>query len=94
MVLSVEEITFDRLPPQNRDRGLLVGDSLDMVGAVGVDPDDRRLLEVLVTQTVPPLPGRNLLNNDRLEQDAVDFLQHVATGSKAFEESQFSSEQD
>ena len=50
-----------------------------MVGAVGVDPDDRRLLEVLVTQTVPPLPGRNLLNNDRLEQDAVDFLQHVAT---------------
>ena len=94
MVLSVEEITFDRLPPQNRDRGLLVGDSLDMEGAVGVDPDDRRLLEVLVTQTVPPLPGRNLLNNDRLEQDAVHFLQHLGTGSKAFEESQFSSEQD
>ena len=79
MVLSVEEITFDRLPPQNRDRGLLVGDSLDMEGAVGVNPDDRRLLEVLVTQTVPTLPGRNLLNNDRLEQDAIDFLQHVAT---------------
>ena len=65
-----------------------------MEGAVGVNPDDRRLLEVLVTQTVPPLPGRNLLNNDRLEQDAVHFLQHLGTGSKAFEESQFSSEQD
>jgi len=55
-------LTFDGFPPQHRDRGLLVGDSFDVIGPVWVDPDDRRLLQVLVTQAVPHVSARANLN--------------------------------
>ena len=68
-LLIQSDLTFDGFSPQNRDRGLLVGDAINMIGSVGVNPNDGRLLQVFVTQTVPYTSTGDHLNPAQIRGD-------------------------
>lgn len=62
-----EYFTFHWFPPQNWNRGLLVRNTLNIVGAIGIYPDNGSLFKVLMSQTVPPIATLNGLNSVRFQ---------------------------